>query len=133
MIPLDRGGPTFVLHPNVADDEARAYAQAPHVLLLGLMNYPDVPFGMSMFGYDLDEVAAGRSTVVGLPDVMQVPESGARFTVLGPSLIDVFADVIRGYIASWGTRDGSGANEERHEAEKELAAVEAVRRELAGR
>jgi hypothetical protein len=133
MIPLDRGGPKYVIHPDIAAEEALAYAQAPHVLLLGELNYPypEVPTGFSMFGYDLNEVSKGRSTVVGVLQQRQVPASGLKFTVLGPSLLDVFADAIGAYHASWGDRDGRDASEEKRDAEHEAIAVEAIRHELA--
>lgn len=133
MIPLDRGGPTFMLDAIDAEDEVRAYRQAPHVLLVGLLCYADVPNGFSMIGYDLSEIAAGRSTVVGLPQQREVQESGAQFTVFGPSLIDVLADMTIRYHASWGIKDNRSSNEERRDAENELAGIESLRRELAGR
>jgi hypothetical protein len=132
MIPLDRGGPKFMLGSLDYEDEVRAYAQAPRILPVAWLCYPRVPIGMSLIGYDLDEIAAGRSTVVGLPqEQRQVPESGAKFTVFGPSLIDVFSDVITSYHASWGDRDVREAHEERRDAANELAGIEALRRELA--
>jgi hypothetical protein len=132
MIPLDRGGPKFMLGSLDHEDEVRAYAQAPHILPVAWLRYPRVPVGYSLIGYDLNEIAAGRSTVVGLPpEQRQVPESGAKFTVFGPSLIDVFSDVITSYHASWGTRDVREAHEERRDAAIELAGIEALRRELA--
>lgn len=132
MITLDQGGPSFPIGPLGCTDEVRAYAQAPNVLLVGWLCYPKVPNGFSLIGYDLDEIAAGRSTVVSLPpEHRQVPESGAIFRPLGPSLVDVLAEVINDYHARWNDREGPDAYEERAAAEKELAAVEAIRQELA--
>jgi hypothetical protein len=132
MIPLERGGPQFMLGSLEYDSDRHAFAQAPHVLLVAWLCYARVPTGFSLIGYDLREVAAGRSTVVGLlpPDERQVPESGATFTVLGSSLIDVFADVISSYLASWGDLESRDAAEERRDAKRELAGIEALRREL---
>ena len=120
MIPLDRGGPAFMLGSIDYQDDVRAYAQVPHVLLIGWLCYPRVSIGHSMIGYDLREVAAGRSTVVGLPQQREMPESGAQFTVFGPSLNDVFSEVIRSYHSSWTDREDRAAFEERREAAFEL-------------
>jgi len=43
MAPLDAGGPQLVIAPHEAAREARAYAQAPHVLLLGVTGYLQAP------------------------------------------------------------------------------------------
>ena len=131
MIALDDGGPSFALGPLGYIDEVRAYAQAPNVLLVGWLCYPNVPNGFSLIGYDLDQIAAGHPTVVSLPqEHRQVPEAGARFTPFGPSLVDVLADVIKDYHASWSDRENAASWEERTAAKQELAAVEAIRHEL---
>ncbi len=125
-----QGGPSFPLGPLGYIDEVRAYAQAPNVLLVGWLCYPRVSNGFSVIGYDLDEVAGGRSTMVSLPqEYRQVPETGAKFTALGPSLVDVLADVIKAYHARWHDREDAAAYEERAATERELAAVEAIRQE----
>ncbi len=132
MIPLDRGGPKFMIGPLGGEDDARALAQAPNVLLVAWLRYARVKNGFSVIGYDLDELRAGRSTVVGLPpEHKQVPTSGARFEVFGPSLLDVFANVITAYRASWDGDYTREAAEEQKEASAELAGIEALRVELA--
>ncbi len=131
MIPLDKGGPKFEIGEIDCEDDVRAYAQAPNVVLVAWLGYPNIPRGFSLIGYDLDEVAAGRSTVVGLPQQRQVPLTGAQFTVFGPSLIDVFSDMITGYRSSRADREDRGALEDRNHASGELAGIEALRHELA--
>ena len=86
--------------------------------------------GFSLIGYDLDAVAAGRSTVVAMPpDLDTVPESGARFEVCAPSLLDLLTDVVTTYRDSW-REDRREDAEEQGDADRELAAVDDVRREL---
>src|SRR4051812_22992980 len=78
MIPLELGGPSLEIGPIECAEEMRAYAAAPHVLVLGTTGYNDAPHGASLIGYDLDELRNGRSTVVGLDFVDRFPESGAQ-------------------------------------------------------
>lgn len=89
MTPLEQGGPKVVVSPNEDQYLINAYAQAPHVALLMVLWEDDAIHGDSIIGYDLDELRAGRSTVVGLLDQTDVPESGAEFKVFGPSLLQV--------------------------------------------
>jgi hypothetical protein len=131
MIPLERGGPRFVIGDLACQNEVRAYAQAPHVLIVARLCYPRVPNGFSIIGYDLREVAAGRSTVVALPAGCRlVPESGAEFSPIGSSLLDVFSSAIRNYAESWAERENRESLESRNEAAVQLQGVEALRREL---
>lgn len=130
MIPLEEGGPKFQIGPLLSQDEVRAYAQAPHVVILGQTNYHSAPLGSSLIAYDLDEIRAGRSTVVGLRKLRDVPESGARFEVFGPSLIDVFIDTIKSYRALFADEDTREAAEKRIATARHLECVEALRSEL---
>ena len=109
------------------ESDARAYVQAPSVLLVAWLGYPNVPNGFSLIGYDLNEVAAGRSTVVGLPQEREVRSLARNSAVFGPSLIDVFSDMITGYRGSRENREDRGAIEDRNHASGELAGILALR------
>jgi hypothetical protein len=81
------------------------------------------------------ELRAGRSTVVGVNKKLDLSKSGATFTVFGPSLVDVFADLIvrdRDLIRTWIAMDVGGETvAEIDEMTSHLASVEAIQRELA--
>lgn len=132
MIPLEDGGPQFMLGELDYRDEVRAFRQVPHILPVAWLRYSGVPKGYSLIGYDLEEVAAGRATVVALhPRHDEVPENGAarEFERIGESLLDVFACMVRAYMDRW-DRDTREDAEERRDAGVELAGVEALRAEL---
>jgi hypothetical protein len=130
MIPLEQGGPKFVIGSFALRNEVRAYAQAPHVVLLATLGYREAPFGSSLVGYDLEEVRAGRSTIVGLRRLRDVPETGAKFEVVGPSLMDVFVEAIRCSRAAFDDKETREAFEVRRDCNLDLARLEALRREL---
>lgn len=82
--------------PHLEDDwnqrrEANAAAQHPDVVLLLDLSNDDAVHGRYVVGYDVRELRAGRSTVVGFPDedLEGIPARGASYTVLGPSLLHV--------------------------------------------
>src|SRR5262245_26297459 len=127
MIPLEAGGPTFAIGPIACERERRAYEQAPHVVLVACIHYHGAPLGGSLIGYDLDELRAGRSTVVGLENQDEMPASGARFEVFGASLVDVFCDVIASYRALLAKRESPDIAEELNETADQLASLEALR------
>jgi hypothetical protein len=136
MVPLEVGGPTFDLSPQEVASEIRAYAQAPHVLLLGTTGYNHARHGASLIGYDLDELRAGRTTVVGIHHSYEIPASSADFAVLGTSLVDVYHELISRYCVQ--IRDSLAASrgspfdhEELDELGEQLAFVEKLRREIA--
>jgi hypothetical protein len=135
MIPLESGGPSYEVTPLECEEVARAYAMTPNVLLLGITGYNEAKHGASLIAYDLDEVRAGRSTVIGLADKDELPETGANFTVFGPSLVDVFADLITEYrelIRRWIEKGVGGETAaEIREMTRHLESVEAIRKELA--
>ena len=135
MIPLESGGPTYGPGPEACEEEARKYAIAPNLLFLGTTGYNEAELGASLIAYDLDELRAGRSTVGGLKNKRRLPESGAGFTVFGPSLVDVFADLIARYrdlIRRWIAMGVGGETVvEIDEMTSHLASVEAIRQELA--
>jgi len=135
MIPLEQGGPAFKIGPIECAEEARAYAMAPNLVLLGSTGYNEAEHGASLIAYDLEELRAGRSTVVGLPNKRELPESGGRFTMFGPSLVDLFADLIvryRDLIRKWIAMGVGGETvSDIDEMNSQLASIEAIRRELA--
>jgi hypothetical protein len=135
MIPLESGGPTYEPGPEACVEEVRKYATAPNLLFLGSTGYNEAELGASLIAYDLDELRAGRSTVVGLKNKRRLPESGAQFTVFAPSLVDLFADLIvryRDLIRKWIAMGVGGETvSEIDEMTSQLASIEALRRELA--
>jgi hypothetical protein len=135
MIPLESGGPSYEIGPIECEHEARVYALAPNLLLLGTTGYNEAEHGSSLIAYDLDELRAGRCTVVGLNHMRTLPENGAKFTVFGPSLVDVYADLVARYrdlIRSWIAKGVGGETiAEVQEMNNHLASIEAIRQELA--
>lgn len=131
MLPNEADRPFSEISSHRSAEEALAYALAPNVVLLGALSYAhtNVRLGGSLFGYDLDEVRAGRSTVVGLLNKREFAP-GDRFSVLGPSLVDVFSETLETYLKL--TEDQ--ARRDRHEdvsfIREQLASIEELRREL---
>jgi hypothetical protein len=135
MIPLESGGPTYEPGPEACAEEVRKYATAPNLLFLGITGYNEAEHGASLIAYDLDELRAGRSTIVGLNHKDELPETGAQFTVFAPSLVDLFANLIvryRDLIRKWIAMGVGGETvSDIDEMNSQLASVEAIRRELA--
>jgi hypothetical protein len=131
--PEDRD-PDMDLGPLQCDEEARVYAEAPNVVLLARFGYDGVELGSSLIGYDLDELRAGRSTVVGLKSVPRLPLKPFRFTftVFGPSVLDVLHEVVASYLDDIRRRAKHDPHEDPEPIERQLARVVAVQRELAG-
>ena len=73
---------------RLVDDAA---AQHPEIVLLMELCLSDAVHGDSFVGYDVRELRAGRSTVVGFEG--DVPAQGATYSVLGPSLLHVLAEM----------------------------------------
>lgn len=134
MIPLESGGPSYEIGSFEYEREVRAYAMAPNVLLLGVTGYNEAEHGASLIAYDLDELRAGRSTVVGLNHKDELPQSGGNFTVFAPSLVDLFADLIvryRDLIRKWIAMGVGGETAaEIREMTGHLASIDALRKEL---
>jgi hypothetical protein len=134
MIPLAEGGPALEIGPDAAENEAAAFAQAPHVLLLCVTGYNDAPQGGALVGYDLNEVRQGRSTIVGIPHSRRV-QSGGEFIVFGPSLVDVFSKVISDYKAlmeRWmASRARAVGEDDLDELSSQLQALASLRKSLA--
>lgn len=137
MIPFEQGGPKLEIDPHSVRMECRAFAQAPQVLLLGNTGYNDATYGASLFGYDLDALRAGRTTIVGLDSLRDVPESGAEFQVFGPSLLDFFHELIsryHGLMNKWIETDVfTYTHDDLEEIADQLRGIEALQREVAGR
>lgn len=133
MIPPNEGKRApYPINDYQSAEDALAYELAPNIVLLGRLSYADdsVRLGGSLFGYDLDEVRAGRSTVVGLLKKPRVTRED-RFTVFGPSLIDIMIETVSTYLkfAQWQSQ------RDRHEddpepIQQELERLEALRREI---
>lgn len=134
MIPLESGGPTYDPGPEACQKEARKYAIAPNLLFLGTTGYNEAKHGASLIAYDLDELRAGRSTIVGVDKKLDL-EFGAEFAVFAPSLVDLFSDLIvryRDLIRKWIAMGVGGETvAEIDEMTSHLASIEAIRRELA--
>ncbi len=112
----------------------RKYAIAPSLLFLGTTGYNEAKHGASLIAYDLDELRAGRSTIVGVDKKLDL-ESGATFTVFAPSLVDLFAGLIvryRDLIRKWIAKGVGGETvSDIDEMNSQLASIEAIRQELA--
>lgn len=135
MISPEHGGPRATPDPITRENEAKAFAQAPNVLLLGATGYADARHGDSLLGYDLDELRAGRSTIVGLPDERDVPDDAAEFVVFGSSLLDVFHECLTDYhrlMKHWlGHGRFSYTRSDLAEVEDQLDIIEALKTEVA--
>jgi len=134
MIPPNEGKRApFPINDYQSDEDALAYELAPNVLLLGDLHYfaEGVRLGGSLFGYDLDELRAGRTTVVGL---LRKPiiSRDARFTVLGPSIVDVLVETVTSYLAFSERLAERDNHEDPDPVREQLARVEALQRELNG-
>jgi hypothetical protein len=73
-----------------------ASAQYPDIVLIMELSLCDAVHDGYFVGYDLRELRAGRSTVVGFYD--KVPAQGATYTVLGPSLLHVLHEMAADYL-----------------------------------
>lgn len=137
-VPLDHGGPSP--EPDGMDDiEQRAFALDPALVpLLALMD-PDPVHGNSLLCYRLDELAAGRSTIIGLRAFFY-RDSAAVPQRYGDSLITVlfehFADHARRRQREFDSphNRGAGSIDETYasDARSGLARVEEIIRLLAG-
>jgi hypothetical protein len=134
MISPESGGLMYEIGSLECEQISRAYAMAPNLLLLGTTGYNEADHGAALIAYDLDELRAGRSTVMGLPNHRLIPETGGSFVVFGPSLVDVYADLIVNYrklTRHWidiGT--GTETITDIQEMNSHLESIEAIRKEL---
>lgn len=133
MIPPSDGmRAPYPINDYQSGKDALAYELAPNVLLLGTLGYAadGVRLGGSLFGYDLDELRAGRTTIVGLLN-QPVFSSGERFTVLGPSLVDILVETVASYLAFSERLARRDSHVDHEPVREDLKRVEAFQRELA--
>lgn len=130
MVRPENRDPEMDLGPHECDEDARAYAQAPHIVLIGRLEYHGVELGSSLIGYDLDELRAGRSTIVGLKNVPRLPASPVTFTVFGPSLLEVLHELVASYLALAKRRFESDHHEDVDSVVEQLDSIEILQREL---
>jgi hypothetical protein len=111
--------------------EPAAFAQAPSMIPLLVTLYPGVAGGEALLGYDIDELRAGRTTIVGTRWPVDVHGTVRPVDRRGPSLLDVLAAIVEGHCAHVErlVRDArSGHEEEELEAaQAQLRAIEALR------
>jgi hypothetical protein len=117
-----------------AAEDALAYELASNVLMLGRLSYSadNVRVGGSLFGYDLDELRAGRSTVVGLLKKPGISREDRTFTVFGPSVVDVLVETVSSYLAFSEHLASRDRHEDPSPVREQLALVTALQRELSG-
>jgi hypothetical protein len=137
-IPLEHGGPA--LEPDGMDDiEQRVLALDPQLLAVMALLDPDSAHGHSILCYRLDELAAGRSTVIGLRSFFY-RDAVADPVRYGDSLVTVMLEHFTEHarrrqreLDSPANR-GAGALDERHasDARGGLARIEEIVRQLTG-
>jgi hypothetical protein len=134
MIPPGEGKRApYPINDYQSNEDALAYELAPNVLLLGDLHYfaDGVRLGGSLFGYDLDELRAGRTTVVGLLRKCIISRND-QFTVLGPSIVDILVETVSSYLAFSERLAEMDNHEDPDPIRKHLKRVEALQRELKG-
>lgn len=133
-VPPARGGPAP--DANVMDRrEQEALALVPQLLPLLILSDPYSRHGDSLLCYHLDELAAGRPTILGIPLAIDNERGPTRF---GDSLISVmlehFADrattVEKAYHHPYNRGAGSVDRDEVESAHKRLEKIEAIARVL---
>ncbi len=132
MIPPSKGKRApYPINDYQSNEEVLAYELAPNVLLLGDLGYSaeGVRLGGSMFGYDLDELRAGRTTVVGLLNKSIISRTD-RFTVLGPSIADILFETVSSYLAFSEHLARRDNHEDPDPIREQLKRVDALQREL---
>jgi hypothetical protein len=97
MIPIERGGPRAILGPRLAAVDAAIYKAAPELIPLGRMGYRPTEVSGSYLAYSIDELRAGRSTVLACHRD-EVDRGAAKFRIVGPSLLEVLRVAIVDYI-----------------------------------
>ena len=96
LIPLDRGGPPAAPAPLIDEDERRVFALDSSLVPLMVLSGDYYEFGGTMLCYRLEELAAGRSTILGFQADLK---DGAVAKRYGDSLATVIhadaADTVR--------------------------------------
>jgi hypothetical protein len=121
------------------EQEERAFAQVPRFVPLMKLAADEPRHDDYIIGYDLDELGAGRTTILGHHD--DFPESGAVLERLGDSLLDVLhewmADHLRMLTEQFRSPSnrgfGSISQDNLDEVAGKVRAIEALQREVAGR
>lgn len=132
MIPPNEGNRApYPINDYQSDKDALAYELVPNVLLLGALHYSadGVRLGGSLFGYDLDELRAGRTTVVGQLN-KTILSREERFTVLGPSIVDILIETVSSYLSFSERLAERDSHEDPDPIREHLKRVEALQREL---
>lgn len=128
MITPEQRDPEVTAARSVSIEETRLFSWAPNFLLLASVIGAGPWNWRALIGYDLDELCAGRTTIVGFEDTDPLPEGPVKSTVLGTSLLDVLRDAItRNLERELEDPDGDPLKLEEH-----LAWVKAVHREVYG-
>ncbi|WP_218577026.1 hypothetical protein [Phytohabitans rumicis] len=152
-VPLERGGPVVQPWRMLRRAERRIFAwDADLVPLLELYGdyranhgakkrQPRVPHGDLIHCYRLGELAAGRSTVVGVS--RHAADEGGELSVrpCGPSLLTVLHEYVDArhrldeweIMQPWNWGAGSIDDEEVEQSRERVAEIEALQRELANR
>lgn len=131
IVPGEGNRAPYTINDHQSERDALAFELAPSVLLLGTLHYAGdgVRLGGSLFGYDLEEVRLGRTTIVGLPQ-KSILARGDRFMVLGPSLVDVLLETVSGYLAFSERLARRDRYEDPEPVLEQLARVKALQSEL---
>jgi hypothetical protein len=117
--------------PLSASLEPAAFARAPSMIPLLVTVYGGVADGESLLGYDIDELRAGRTTIVGARWPVDVHGTVRPVAARGPSLLDVLATTVTRYCAHMEAlvRDPRSGYDGDHldDARAQLRAIEALR------
>jgi hypothetical protein len=117
--------------PLSAGLEPAAFARAPSMIPLLVTVYSGVAGGEALLGYDIDELRAGRTTIVGTRWPIDVHGTVRPVERRGPSLLDVLATIVEGHCAHVErlVRDvRSGHDEDELDAARaQLRGIEALR------
>jgi hypothetical protein len=119
------------------EQEEHAYAQQPSFLPLLSLQAGDTTYDDHVLGYDLEELRKGNTVVVG--HVGDIPVEGAKFEVLGTSLLDLMYDWMSEHLEmvthqlKSPTNRGAGSLEQKDvdRVAGMLSEIEALRKEAA--
>lgn len=118
------------------DIEPAALRLAPSMIPLLVTGYPGADLGGHLIGYDIDELRAGRTTIVGSRWPGDAHGRVLPVRELGPSLLAVLHACVDDYcdrLEEWIEDPRSGYEQvQLDRAEDQLDAIEALQAELAG-
>jgi hypothetical protein len=117
--------------PLSASLEPAAFARAPSMIPLLVTVYSGVADGESLLGYDIDELRAGRPTVVGSRWPVDVHGTVRPVERIGASLLDVLTAIVERHCTRIGTlaadpHSGFG-NDHLDDARAQLRSIQALR------